>query len=186
MDDYFTQQTDDEGVVTYVSVDTVTVDDEAFYADPRYKKVADRDANRRRRVTELNARIKAFEVEDTEDGVDTDTPPDTTETTEPATMTPEEIIIAAIAAIDQRNADADTAKTAQDTLLAGLVEKHKLDEGALQILAVSSSPEVTAELLGKAQLQFDSTDGGTNPGTQTDLESLMGNVNKKLGLDDQP
>jgi len=182
VDDYYIKQTDDEGVETYESVDAVTVDDETFFADPRYKKVADRDANRRARVKELNKRVKEFEALGEED-VDVTPPPEEEDTPAPV-MTTEEIVAAAVAEIDKRAVDAALANTEQQATLTGLVDKHKLGKEALAILATSTDPEATAELLGKSSLRFDDTAGGTAPGQITDLEGAVGNVLTKLGLDD--
>ena len=178
MVDYFAEQTDDDGNVTYILVESVEVTDEQMFADPRYKKVQDSDIKRRKKIRALNAQVKELEVDDP--------PEDDTEETEkptPPTMTSQEIIDAAIAAIDKRDVDARTVATARTTELAAIMEKHKLKKEALPLLEQSNDPEAAAELLGRSAYGFEDTDGG-DPGDQgSDLDGTISNVYKSLGLD---
>lgn len=181
MVDYFAEQTDDDGNVTYILVESVEVTDEQMFADPRYKKVQDSDIKRRKKIRALNAQVKELEVDDPpEDETEDDT--EETEKPTPPTMTSQEIIDAAIAAIDKRDVDARTVATARTTELAAIMEKHKLKKEALPLLEQSNDPEAAAELLGRSAYGFEDTDGG-DPGDQgSDLDGTISNVYKSLGL----
>lgn len=173
--DYYIQQTNEAGEVEYIRAETLEVADEAFFADSRYQKVVNESVDRRKKIRELNKQIKDLQVVDAEDEEPVEEAP------APATMTPDQIIEAAIAKIDQRNAAETAAKTARNTQLEALLTKHKLPKTMLPALEKSNDPEGTAEILGRTSMRFDDVTGGETAG-EVDITGLFARIDKELGL----
>lgn len=180
--DYFIKQEGEDGEIEYVRAETIELDDTTFFADPRYKKVADSDVKRRQRIRELNQKLKDLEAEEPGDS-DKTTPDPEPAVSQSQSMTPEQIIQAAIEAIEQKAQAKTQARQERQEQLKGLLEKHKLALNAMALLEQSTNPEATAELLGRSSLRFDDTTGGEVSGEKTDLTGTMANVYKDLGLE---
>jgi len=185
VDDYYTEQTDEDGKVTYVQVEKVEISDEDLFADPRVQKVVDSDIKRRKKVRELNKQIRDLDIEDP--------PPKDTEVVEeeekisPApVMTQEELIAAAIAAIDERTATKEVVRQERMTVLNELMTKHQLKKEALPLLEQSTDPAAAAELLGRSGLKFDEDTGGDPTDQGSDLGVILTGVYKRLGLEADP
>lgn len=74
------------------------------------------------------------------------------------------------------------AESSREASLKTLLSNHSLPDSMLSILKDSNNPEETAKQLGQSFKIFQSPDSAET-GSMSSLDSVLNNINKKLGLD---
>ena len=186
MDDFFIEQTDDDGNVTYVKAEVPEANvgdiaNDAFFQDPRYKKVADSDAQRRIKIRELRAEMETLASEDEVPG--DDTTPTEPEPNAEAPTSDDDLIARVMAKITAQSEAETKLKNERTALIDGLLEKHKLPEETYRsVLEDSTDAVAVAEQLGRAVLAFDQVSGG-NSATPLTVDTVMAGVYENLGIE---
>jgi len=187
VDTYFTKQVDDDGNETYVEAElpatgVADIPDDSFYQDPRYRSVADSDAQRRIKIRELRQELKSLADVDEETGEGDDRQP-----TDPVPAAPpvatDELVASVLATLKAEQQKEQNAANERRTLIDGLMDKHKLPEDLRGALESSNDPEAVASVLGPAVLKFDNVPGG-DAETVNEVDAIMARVNEGLGFDE--
>jgi len=192
MPELFTKVTDDEGNESYVPVTEETeveLPETLIKAHPEYQRVStlygkavDESKKRLTRAQKAEQMIKEL-ADDTEKPEGDDEPKDDGK---PANvpLDVDALTEKIFERLIERNTQEQTAQQKKDAEIADLITKHKLAgvQDVVKILANSSNPAETAELLGRSAAKFDtSQSGGETIPTNIDEMDFSG-VLRKMGL----
>lgn len=178
----FRKVTNEDGEETYEEVDLAQVElpDEVVHNHPAYRKVAESDVKRRKRIKELTAQLQSSagadepEEQQAEEQVTEPAPA-------PVTIDTEALFNEFMGRLTkQQQEEAEKAK-ADAERLNKLAKDNGLGEEAVSILRTSNDPEATAKLLAKSQFRFDDAEGGGLPG-ESGGDATLANILNKLGL----
>lgn len=186
----YTKVVDDEGNESYVQVEEVSIDDDTFYADTRYQKVADRDTKRRLKYKGLVDQLTPFGIEVDEEGnivtkpqaQDDKTPETPVDTPKVPTM---EEIYNFVKTQQQTESQAEQeARRQREEAVNKAMETHKLTGDDMRaILENSSDPEAVAAILGRKALHFGETNGGQSDeeARKSEIENMGARLKKRMG-----
>jgi len=199
MADVYQQVTNEETEeVTYelVEPDNVLehIGDDVVRTSPLVTSVTEESIKRRKAIKVLKTEITGLrEALDTAQGSD-DLTDDDNEETPPVIPDPptgeqlnfgsrEELMAFVTTQLDEKAVTAAAERATVTGELNALAEEHKLTAEDRIVLDTASDPKALAEYLGRIRVRFGDVPGGELRPTD-DMTSLMGGVNKILGLND--
>lgn len=200
MADVYQQVTNEETEeITYelVEPDNVLehIGDDVVRTSPLVTSVTEESIKRRKAIKVLKTEITGLrEALDTAQGSDDLTDDDNNEETPPVVPDPptdeqlnfgsrEELMAFVTTQLSEQSVRETAERATVVAELDALAEEHKLSKEDRVVLNTASDPKVLAEYLGRIRVSFGDVPGGELQPAD-DMPSLMGSVNKILGLDD--